>query len=206
MNIQFAARGAVVFGIASIVAVGSAQMIGNFPPGAEVITSADIDNLRHKAMGFTMGNNPYSLKVVDVRVSNYLTPSQLTLEIWSNSTANNPDQLLHQLIAPPATGAAFATASFMVNGAFIFNPGTTYWLRMSGVLGSGPNWGGSSPGITPTGPGATHFGGRFTTNAGTSWANSTGLNSYQIHAKLVPESATFVAIGLGLALLLKRRR
>ena len=206
MNTQFAARGAVVFGIASIVAAGSAQMIGNMPQTNDTNTSADMDNLRHKAMGFITGNETYSLKTIDLRVGGYLTPGQLFLEIWSDSGATNPGVMLHQLLPGAPTGTGIGTTTFLVNGAFVFNPNTQYWLRMSGVVGAGPSWRGSSPAITPTGPGATHNGSLFTTNGGTSWTNSATLNSYSINANLVPEPATFVAIGLGLALLMKRRK
>src|SRR5688572_21197119 len=176
MNIVKAARSAAVFAAAAFAVSAPAQMIGNLPQTNDTNTSADIDNLRHKALGFIMGNDPYSLKSIEVRVGDYLTFGQLNLEIWSDSGAVNPGVLLHQLIQAPPTGPGFQTASFLVNGAFVFNPNTQYWLRMSGILGTGPSWRGSSPAITPVGPGATHNGSLFTTNAGTSWTNSLTLN------------------------------
>lgn len=206
VNIKNATYAAVTCA-AFVAGIGAnAQMIGNMPQTNDTNTSADIDNLRHKALGFIMGNDPYSLKNVEVRVGDYLTFGQLNLEIWSDSGAANPGVMLHQLVQAPPTGPGFATATFLVNGSFIFNSGTQYWLRMSGILGVGPSWRGSSPVITPTGPGATHVGSLFTSNGGTTWTNSATLNSYRINANLVPEPATFAVLGLGVGVILLRRR
>jgi hypothetical protein len=206
MNIANAVRCSALVGLAAFSLSASAQMIGNFPPTNDTATSADMTNLRMKALGFLTGQDVYALKAIDVRLTQYTTTGSLFLEIWSDSGANTPGAVLHSLIAPTPIGAGPATATFLVNGSFQFAPTTQYWLVMFGTVGATADWRGSSPAITPTGPGATHNGSLFTSNGGTSWGASATLNSYQIHANLVPEPATFVAIGLGLALLLKRRK
>ena len=198
----------VMAAFAALAATGSTQaMIGNYPFTNDDTQAAGLNNLRIKAMGFTMGTDPYDLSSITLRLSSY-DPSDFPVATIRDDVAGNPGAILHTLISPGSQGPGTFDYSFMVDGSFLFQANTVYWLTVGAPAGVSFDWEGSLPAVIPTGPGATHLGGRFTTNGGTSWTSSAIVNTYEVLGDPVPEPATLFAIGMGsmLFLALRRRR
>ncbi len=187
-------------------------IIGNYPQTNDGTQAADVDNLRWKALGFTMGATAYNMQSVTLRLEFTATWTNnapiLTLR-GQGSGPLVPGPILETLTAPGGYVTGAINNYTFTSSNFLLQANTLYYLHLEGTPGSslsGLNWKASSPAVTPTGPGATHTSSLFSSNGGTTYTNSTILNTYEINAQAVPEPATFAALGLGALALLRRRR
>ena len=183
-------------------------IIGNYPPTNDTNTSADINNLRMKALGFIMPSSDYILDSVKIRL--LFTAAGLAavpvVNIRAAGIATAPGAVLFSMSDPGGHTEGAGDYLFVAGSQFTLQANQKYWISVEGTTAqTGMSFRGSSPAITPTGL-ATHEGSLFTANAGTSWANSATLNTYEIQGTLVPEPATAAILGLGLAAAAIRRR
>src|SRR5688500_19734606 len=119
--------------------------------------------------------------------------------------AANPIALLETLTAPtPVVG--MSNVQFTSTG-LLLSASTTYWVLVwnNAPTANSFQWMASSPSVTPTGSGATHFGYRFSNGPPPPTGTSTTFNTYTVNATPVPEPTTSVALGLGAGWLLANR-
>ena len=174
--------------VSSIVLFASAAaadiIIGNYPPANDLTQTADVDNLRQKAMAFTMpATTPYDVSSITLRLGNYVTPGDVAiLEIRDHTGSNAAPgpNVVGSFIAPPSSSSAIADFVFMPNGAVTLQAGTSYWITLRGQDAvTSFDWKASSPGLTPTGV-ATFTANLFTSNGGTTWTSSTIITTFVI--------------------------
>ncbi len=200
---------ATLFTVAMFSTLNAITLIGNMPQANDDAISANLTVLRKKAMGFTTDNQAYLLERVDTRLFASTSATTPVLQVWSSMAGGPagemPGTMLEELGTQLTIQAGISTV-FFLGGSLQLAPNTTYWLVMgTPAVSDSYDWRGSLPAITPTGF-ATHFGSLFTANGGSSWTNSSTLNSYMIEATVVPEPATLVVLGLSLLGVLFSRR
>lgn len=195
-------RGALCLAVISQAGFASAMVVLSNLPGNDGTQSAGLNNLRVKGMAFVVdGSGPYTINSVRLRL-NTTTDDSPIIELHADSS-NVPGALIGTFTNPTSFGNGIAEYDF--TGSFAVDPNTKYWIVAKGPSSSAYDWKASSPAQTPTGI-WTHGGSVFSTNGGSSWSSSSILTSYWIDATLVPEPATLIALGAGLAALASRRR
>lgn len=188
---------------------GAAVIIGNLPSndGAAVI---DLDVLKTKAMGFTMGSQSYTLDSVSLRLRLIDYTGTASVQLWSNDGGNNPGVPLATLNNPVLPANGTGTYLFTPSSPFALSAGNTYWLVVStNSAASDPSeldWLASNPDTNPIGAAASHFGVRYDADGPPPTGSSSLRNSYQIDGTLVPEPASAALAAAGLLLLTSFRR
>jgi hypothetical protein len=206
--------GGIVFLFAS--QAQAVAIIGNLPgnDGASTFINAASggsgggDGEDSKAGGFTMGSQAFSLDSVDLRLNVANAGSNPLIQIF-DSVSGDPTNLLQTLINPTFTLGANSTYTFSAASALTLAANTTYWIVASNAasVADSYSWMASSPSSVPTGAYATNAGYRFSFLPPPPIGASGVLNSYQVNASSVPESATIALLGLGLVgLVLVRRK
>lgn len=186
------------FALAAIALAASAAsadiVLGNLPQTNDTGTTADVDNLRRKALSFAMpAGSDYNITSITLRLGNYITPADVAvLEIRNHTGSTTAPGLtvVGSFIAPASGSATIASFVFAPSGTVTLQAGTSYWIYLSGADPvTSFDWRGSSPSITPTG--IATYGGQslFTTNGGTSWTSSATINSFLIEGTIVPAPA-----------------
>lgn len=163
-----------------------------------------------------MPNADYNLDNVILRLSSYDAGENPLVQIRDNAGGNVPSggNVLATLTNPTSQGSGTFNYTFTPSSAFTFMENATYWLYITATSGS-VVWRASNPGITPTGI-ATGGVYRFSSDGGSSFDDSTTLNSFQINATEVnnppvttPEPASVVgliAFSVGLLATKKRKQ
>lgn len=196
--------------IAAAAPLASADIIlGNYPFTNDTGTTASVTNLRQKAIAFAMpAGSAYDITSITLRLTNFDANDTAILEIRDhNGTTTSPGAgVVGTFTAPAGGGAAAADYSFSPNGTVTLQPGTSYWIVLSGAASPSTfDWRGSSPGITPTGVATYGPGNLFTSNGGTSWSNSSTINTFRIEG-VIPSPASIGLLALaGLAAARRRR-
>ena len=183
-------------------------ILSNYPPPNDTNTTADVNALRWKALSFSMPvGSSAPVGNLTVRLGDYdLATEAPIFEIrdhTGSTTVPGPNALL-TFTAPPPVSTTIQDYTFTPAGSLTLTSGTSYWLLMRGVTGSNVDWRGASPPIVPTG--IATYGGQslFTSNGGTSWANSTTINSF--HLEVIPEPSMLGLAGVGSIALMARVR
>src|SRR5688572_17130236 len=157
----------VLCGLLALQSASAVEIISNFPgnDGTSTFMNAPSGGANgggvqdSKAAGFTMGATPHTLDFVTLRLNYFDTLSVPMVEIYSG--ASNPTVLLETLTAPvPVVGTS--DVQFTSTGLALA-ASTTYWVLVwnNAPTANSFQWMASSPSVTPTGSGATHFGYRF---------------------------------------------
>jgi hypothetical protein len=136
---------------------------------------------------------------------------QLTGGIFSDVGGNPGAVLANFNTILTAPGSSQSNLSLTTATPFTLVAGMTYWFVLDGrdPASGGLLWNGTNPNTSPTASGGVTFVGyRFSSNGGTTWADSTTFNAMQINAAPVPEpsSWTMIAAGAGMLVAFKRRR
>ncbi len=188
-------------------ALGTVVILGNMPPANDGTQSATLNDLRIKAIQFTMPAGPgYFLHQVVLRLRGYDPAETPLVQIRDDAGTGSPGAgVVTTLLMPTGLGSVIANYTATPPGTVILAGGATYWLYVGGPAGQAFDWMASSPGIVPTGV-ATYGLNRFTTNGGSSWTASTIINTFQIVGKEVPAPGALALLGLGGLMAARRRR
>jgi hypothetical protein len=188
--------------VALLTSMASADVIlSNYPPTNDTNTTADVDNLRRKALSFAMPavGVSYNITSITLRLQNFITPADVAvLEIrdHTGSTTAPGTTVVGSFTAPTSAAGTVGDFTFTPTGVVTLLPGTSYWIELHGADSvTSFDWRGSSPAIAPTG--IATYGGQslFTTNGGTSWTSSLTINTFRMEG--VPAGGSFGACCLG---------
>nr|WP_305791995.1 choice-of-anchor R domain-containing protein [Microcystis sp. MC19] len=141
-----------------------------------------------KALAFTLpaGNN-YSLDNAILRLKDYETGDNPLVQIRNDVGGNNPGSTVLATFTNPAPqGLGAFSYTFTPTGPLTFTAGTKYWLYVTSTSGEF-SWTASNTNQTPTGI-ATLSGNQFSFNGGSSFSDSSILNSFQINTADIPPS------------------
>lgn len=186
-------------------------VIGNLPATSDTTLSAGLNNLRVKAIRFTMGNDAYDVDNVILRLANYGVAGEAFAQIrdFNGSTTSVGTTTLLSFTPSAPGGAPAAEYTFTASSAFTLQANTSYWLVVGGIAGQAFDWRAttsttSDPYVGP----ATFNNGLFTTNGGTSWSASASRNYFQLNgSQPIPEPATaWLLAGLAGVSVFRRRR
>jgi hypothetical protein len=164
---------------------GSITVIGNASQtSAGTLTAvASLGGSYAKAVGFTMGPQPYTLDSVTLRLA--VQPgsiSTLSVSLFGGSAADPSGPALVGFGTPTIPTLA-GNVTFLPTAPLVLQANRTYWLEVSGQSDTlnGIVWYASTPGIKPTGV-ATSLGARFTNQLVSleSLATSSVMNTFQV--------------------------
>lgn len=177
---------AVAVLVMSMAAPVAAQtvLISNLP-GNDGTQSAGLDDLRTKAMGFTMpAGQDYTLQYVTLRLETAAAGATPIVELWTNS-GGQLGALIETLTSPPLAASGIAEYDFTSAGS-ILTGGESYWILAYGPAGvTDYDWKASSPAELPTGI-ASHLGALFGTAGPPPTGTSSIICSYSVTGTLVP--------------------
>jgi hypothetical protein len=155
------------------------ELISNLP-GNDNSQSADLNELRCKGMGFTMGAVEYNLNFATLRLETFGANVAPIVEIW-NDVGGLPGAPLVTLINPVFAASGISNYDFVPPGNFTLEANTTYWIVAYGAAGGDRyDWKASSPAQIPTGI-ATHVGALFDTNGVPPTNTSSIVCSYAVN-------------------------
>jgi len=182
----------ILWGGVNVAPSYAINLMGNLPSNdgsGNPLSSSSGTNV--KAVSFTLPTGTdYILNNVVLRLASYEATDVFKVQIRNDTGGLNPGSTaLANFTLPGSQGSGNFNYAFNPETAFTFQQGTKYWLHVdisSGSGGSGDiNWRASSPSVAPVG--VASFGAyRFSNNGGTSFGNSSTLNSFQVNATAVP--------------------
>jgi hypothetical protein len=205
----------LLVGLVAVLATAStnAQTLVNNLIGTYSATGTNlgvgIDGVnRVKGVGVTMGAG-VDLLFQDMQaiISNPEAVDRLLSGGIYSSVGGNPGTLLAAFNPVNVTaGTSAMNLSLTTAAPFTLVAGVTYWFVLDGPATTNSLlWNGTNPNTAPTaGGGATFAGYRFSSNGGSTWANSTLFNAMQINA--VPEPSTWALMAAGAASLVAFNR
>lgn len=184
-------RFAVLVGLVVLVvqpAQAQITLIGNLD-GNDGSQTADINDLRVKAVGFTMpAGDDYYLDYCTLRLETFGANTTVTVELWSDS-GGQLGTLIETLSNPSFASSGIANYDFTSSGTTL-TAGSSYWVYIYGTAnGTQVDWKASSPGQTPTGT-ATHIGYLWSSSGPPPSSSSSIMNSYSCTA------STSIPVGL----------
>ena len=183
------------------------ETYSNMPQTNDDAISADLTELRRKAMGFTTDNQTYEVSMIQARMALSSSTSYPWMALYTSvagTSGPEPGALIEQLGVQLTINPGVQTI-FFAPPMSPLAANTSYWIVMGGGTET-YDWRGSLPGITPTGF-ATHLGSVSSTDGGQNWSSDSVLNSINIIAEPVPEPGTFMVLGLlSVGFLLRRRK
>lgn len=202
---------AMTLALAAGASVASADIIlGNYPPTNDTGTTAQVTNLRQKALSFAMpAGSAYDITSITLRLGNYITPGDIAiLEIrdHTGSITAPGTTVIGSFTAPGSAAGTISDFIFTPVGTITLQPATSYWITLYGAASpSSFDWRGSSPSVVPTGIAA--YGGQslFTTNAGSTWTNSATINTFVIEGVIPAPATAGLLVLAGLAASRRRR-
>ena len=197
-----------VLGVVALAgsAASADVIIGNYPFTNDLTQSVALNNLRQKAISFTMPAGPgYTVDSVTLRLGNYDPGDRVICQIRDDNAGVPGAGVVGSIVMPPGLGAANMDYTGTPAAATTLAGGTTYWIFVGGVAGLSFDWKASSPGIIPTGA-ATYGLNRFTSNGGTSWTASSIISTFQIDGTLIPAPASLGLLAVAGLVGLRRRR
>jgi hypothetical protein len=187
----------VAFGLASTAPAARADIIIGDLPGND-LTGILFGMEGSYGIGFTMTNS-YQLTdaVLRLSVPSGKTPTVLLM----SNVGGNPSAVLFTFTDPSFGSVGTQNYAFTPPSPVTLVGGTTYWLVMEGNSSTdGTIWRGNSP-ISPSGPGASNFGGRFSVTSFPPTSDSALLLSYELDGvpvtSPVPAPPAVVLVGLG---------
>jgi hypothetical protein len=150
---------------------------------------------------FLMGATPYSLSSVELRllfadVANV----HLQVALYGTGPTGRPGPLLETFTNPPLQNNVFVDYTFTPSSLFILEANTRYWLVTNALPGSALiELSGSSPPVTPTGPGATYLDQAFGLGNPPTGQGTGTPSTFQVNGTpgVVPEPSTLVLVALG---------
>jgi hypothetical protein len=159
-------------------------LISNLP-GNDGTQSFNVNDLRTKAMGFTMpAGQDYTLDYATLRLETTGAGSIAIVELWTDS-GGQLGTLIETLTSPTLAASGIAEYDFTSSGSTLTG-GNSYWILAYGPAGTpGYNWKASSPAQIPTGI-ATHLGSLFGTTGPPPTGTSSIIVSYSVTGTLVP--------------------
>lgn len=205
MRIRIATFCAAVLLINLIALAAQSEIVISNLNGDDGTESFNLNDVRSKAMGFTMGSgSDYVLEIATLRFETFGSNTQANIELWSNNNGLLGSKL--ETLSNPGSfnSSGIANYEFMSAGTTL-QANQSYWLLAYGTSsGSRFDWMASDPGTAPTGS-ATHLGALYDDNGPPPTNDSSILNSYSITAR-VPEPTSFMMFGLAMAVMARRRR
>ena len=186
-------RGVVVVAVLCLAAVPVAAqttIISNLD-GNDGTQSANLNDQRNKAMGFTMpAGQDYFLDHVTLRLDTAGAGTTPIVELWTDA-GGQLGTFVETLTNPTFTTPGIVNYDFASSGATL-TAGAGYWILAYGPAGApGYDWKASLPPVNPTGI-AAHLGALYDSNGPPPTSNSTIICSYSVTATEVPvELQTF---------------
>jgi hypothetical protein len=180
-------RAAIVVALMCLAAqpvLAQVTIISNLD-GNDGTQSADVNNLRVKALGFLMpAGDDYFLDYVTLRLETFGAGVAPIVELWTNA-GGQLGSLVETLSNPAFAASGIANYDFASSGSTL-TAGSGYWVLVYGVAGADQfDWKASSPSQTPTGI-ASHLGALWGTTGPPPTGSSSIINSYSVTAVLVP--------------------
>ena len=194
----------------SLVPLGSpAEVQADFIIGN--LSSGDGGNVmlnssNYAAGSFTIGNQPYLLSDVQVRLTGGV-PEGITFQLRGDAGGQPSDSILFTFSRSDISGLATKTYIFPANSPFTLPVGATFWL-VGFTSSSSARWVDSDPPINPLGTAAMFGQYKSSSDGGESWISTLDQPKFQLDGLpiIVPELSSMILLVIGLSMLVALRR
>ena len=157
-----------------------------------------LNSSNYAAGSFTIGNQPYLLSDVQVRLTGGV-PDGITFQLRNDANGQPSDRVLFTFSQSDISGLATKTYMFPANSPFTLPVGATFWL-VGFTSSSSARWVNSNPPISPQGTAAMFGQYKQSSNGGTSWSGTADQPKFQLDGLplVVPEPSSLVLLVVGI--------